>query len=883
MARSELYPNTKGQLRLRLSPSRAFQAEGKLLAPIVENESGYTAVDSTGGTLEDWWKAEMLDKWLSPDEEVWAVKIFDSILVKDGTDLTKKPQKWDLSALQDTDDHETDPNDDNGDAPENWSIPPVSLSNELADIAHRLLNIDPRASSEGILLHVLHRHPAAANGQKGWLRWTADHSTTHFLTQVLYKIDGDSIAIYPGDHEETTDSMRALVASTARGLREAVDYEKAAELGHVKIRSYLSDEEGRRRPSAKKANQEASSPNKKKKAGGGGNKEEGADEPPPAQDSTITITSSTDSSSSATWDPTQVRALEGEELEEALRKQRNNPFAKPRSPTRVRDVDVTVGPRPLLLPPPARETDHAAEMGLLRQRLTRAENEVLEREHRCRVCGVVFTQQTEETVLQHISSHEGHFERCTYAQCHCPLELLNERQTQDHLSLHPNASATRHTLREGRHQDQEPGGRSTATQTNPFPHWEEPKPLSNDSANLKDHPSDQHRRTYCNKCKQDVTRLSEKARATHATKCKTTPSKFVESSVKQDDEALAARHAARNAKKEPRNKGKAGGDQTEATSAAVADAPESSKRTRGGKDRRRTTRTGAKAAEETENAAAGGEEEDAEAPGEDDGAPEENTGKAPKGGKEKNKNPEGETSAPGRRQTRKGKTPVREEETSTAPPAKITPVKKTPAKKAPAPSKSTTGAATGNETTAPTPPRRRKGRPPKKAPETIRVTDAGVIHVDPVPTPAAADANPSAAATRTATDYSSLKNSELADMLKARGLHYSGNKAALVARLEKSDGDGAAGGVERQQAAESSKTGSKQGGEEVPVSQEGRASAAEPTDGGVPDAELLGPETEGEDENDDGAETTGKGKRKRKETGQRNGATEAPKKQRKQY
>ncbi len=379
----------------------------------------------------------------------------------------------------------------------------------------------------------------------------------------------------------------------------------------------------------------------------------------------------------------------------------------------------------------------------------------------------------------------------------------------------------------------------------------------------------------------------QQARATHATKCKTTPAKFVELAVKQDDAALAARHAARNnAGKEPRRKGRTSGDQTEATPAAGADAPESSKKARGGKDGRRTTRTGAKVAEETEEAVAVEEEEkDAEAAREDDGAPEDNAGKATESGKEKNKKPEGETSAPGRRQTRKGNTPVREEETSTAPPAQGSPaVKKNTPKKAPAPRKSTTGAATGNETTTP---RGAKGRPPKKAPETIRVTDAGAIPVDPIPTPvaAAADANPTPAATATTTTgYSSLKNSELADMLKARGLHYSGNKAALVARLEESDGDGAAvAGVEREQAAaESSKTtGSKQqGGEEVPDSQESAATAAEPTDGGVPDAELLGLDTEGEDGNDDGAETAGKGKRKRKEAGGGKGATESPKKRR---
>ncbi|KAI4183492.1 MAG: hypothetical protein LQ346_006306, partial [Caloplaca aetnensis] len=373
----------------------------------------------------------------------------------------------------------------------------------------------------------------------------------------------------------------------------------------------------------------------------------------------------------------------------------------------------------------------------------------------------------------------------------------------------------------------------------------------------------------------------QQARATHAAQCKTTRSKFVELSVKQDDAARAARAEARKPRKEPQKTVKAGGDQTEATSAAGSDAPESSKRTRGAKDGRRTTRTGAKAAEETEKAAAEGEGKDTEAAGEDDGAPEENAGEAAKRGKEKNKKPEGETSAPGRRQTRKGKTPVpEEEETFTAPPAQGSPVKINTPEKAPAPSKSTTGAGTGNETTTPTPPRRSRGRPPKKAPETIRVTDAGAIPLDPAPTPAAADVTPSPAATTT-TDYSSLKNSELAEMLKARGLHYSGNKAALVARLEKSDGDGAAGGVERQQAAESSKTGSKQGGAEVPDSQESGASAAEPADGGVPDAELLGPDTEGEDENDHGAETAGEGKRKRKEMGQAKGATEAPKKRRK--
>lgn len=212
LARSELYPNTEGKLQLRLSPSRAFQEEGKLLAPIVESEVGYTSVDSTGETLEDWWKREILDKWLTPEEDVWAIKIFvsdiptismtiadintnqqDTILVKDGMDLTKQPEKWDLSALKGI-----DLDDDDDDGQETWSIPPKSLSAGLAQISKTLLHIDPRKASEGILLHVI--HDPVTDLKKEWLRWNAEHSFTHFLNEVLYKIDGDTIAIYPGDY-----------------------------------------------------------------------------------------------------------------------------------------------------------------------------------------------------------------------------------------------------------------------------------------------------------------------------------------------------------------------------------------------------------------------------------------------------------------------------------------------------------------------------------------------------------------------------------------------------------------------------------------------------------------------------------------------------------
>lgn len=69
LARSELYPNTPGKLRLRISPSNAFREQGKLLAPVEERDSYEPAV-------EDVWRNEILERWLSPAEDVWAVKLF---------------------------------------------------------------------------------------------------------------------------------------------------------------------------------------------------------------------------------------------------------------------------------------------------------------------------------------------------------------------------------------------------------------------------------------------------------------------------------------------------------------------------------------------------------------------------------------------------------------------------------------------------------------------------------------------------------------------------------------------------------------------------------------------------------------------------------------
>ncbi|KAL8814931.1 MAG: hypothetical protein Q9223_005892, partial [Gallowayella weberi] len=177
LARKELYPETPGRLRLRISPSAAFRKEGKLLLQVTEPKDPYSKSDEHGETLEDVWKRQIVDNWFTPQEEVWAVKIF--------------PEIWNTSALRSSASH--------GSNGERWNIPPESLMVDLAMISQKLLNIDPRKSEDGIVLHTKRGRPGE------WLRWEASMSFNDFMLEILYKIDDDAIAIYPGDYEEPDD------------------------------------------------------------------------------------------------------------------------------------------------------------------------------------------------------------------------------------------------------------------------------------------------------------------------------------------------------------------------------------------------------------------------------------------------------------------------------------------------------------------------------------------------------------------------------------------------------------------------------------------------------------------------------------------------------
>lgn len=73
----------------------------------------------------------------------------------------------------------------------------------LSEIATKLLGIDlrePSSSESSIVLHVIPEATATGGGKKEWLHWGANDTFRQFMQDILYKIDGEAIAIYPGDY-----------------------------------------------------------------------------------------------------------------------------------------------------------------------------------------------------------------------------------------------------------------------------------------------------------------------------------------------------------------------------------------------------------------------------------------------------------------------------------------------------------------------------------------------------------------------------------------------------------------------------------------------------------------------------------------------------------
>ncbi|KAL8719416.1 MAG: hypothetical protein Q9225_003581 [Loekoesia sp. 1 TL-2023] len=560
LARSELYPDTRGKLQLRISPSETFRNEGKLLAPISENRSGYTRSISGERTLEEWWKEEILDKWLAAEEDVWAIKIFDFIRVFDGTQIDKEIEIWDMSGFRDIEMGEDS-------LRKEWSVPPESIMDRLAVISKSLLDIDPRVSSKGIVLHVIRDTPTG--NKKEWLQWGAKLSFVQFMLEVLYKIDGDAIAIYPGDYaannkqEESNDSTVARTRETAENMRRAKIRDQAVQI--------IS--QNPRRPFLGAA---------------------------PASN----VDRGVNRSGILNQNPTSpfIRAGGSRvQFPSSTRSPGRNYFAEALSPAK------------------SPQTYSHSDMGLLRQRLNRAENEILMREESCKVCGMVFLKSTSgaentirehyrshatprrrscphegcledledrnrypsyQLILQHISSHEGLFQSCSKPHCHCPLELLTPKQFDEHRRLHPNTSFDRTLI-------QEPSRdtlRETATQTDPQKEFEEPKPRSNDS--LNDLPGEHSKRLRCDVCMCIVNELSDWERTAHAQACRTSVENFGEMSMRPGKSKWGTKVLESKQKvTKPRTKGQKRGQsvqpETPALDTEATDAPETSQEVQG--------------------------------------------------------------------------------------------------------------------------------------------------------------------------------------------------------------------------------------------------------------------------------------------------------------
>ncbi|KAL8773642.1 MAG: hypothetical protein Q9209_001408 [Squamulea sp. 1 TL-2023] len=451
LARRELYPDTQGRLRLRISPSNAFRQEGKLLLPIVERKGSYGDRDDEGETPEDVWKDSIVDKWLTPLEDVWIVKVFDAIRVFDGLwdeNVQYEPECWDVSALQNRASHDSE---DTG-----WNIPPESLMDDLAKISIKFLDVDPRNSSRGIVLHVKRETPGE------WLRWKAPMTFLEFMLEILYKIDGEAIAIYPGDYEEPEERIdveleqnRAAEAMAQMKRKKTIVAKDAVEaFGRPVLLRNPAQADGRFNNLGHLAIQLPQT----------------------------------------TWDP------EGTHLEPA-----------PSYASNALIYSVT-------------------DMGLLQQRLFRAENEILMREEACRL-------NLNQDVVKHISDHGQRI--CPATNCHCPLWVLTHKQLIDHLKLHPETSNVRNEIQKVPPKLR----RESATQTNADDLDPRYRYRLDSKDSLTELPTGEAK-LWCSKCYQYIHELNEKELEDHAKQCRTTIRDFTPLEVRKTNPitTLKSRH-----------------------------------------------------------------------------------------------------------------------------------------------------------------------------------------------------------------------------------------------------------------------------------------------------------------------------------------------------
>ncbi|KAL8633185.1 hypothetical protein Q9189_001085 [Teloschistes chrysophthalmus] len=369
-ARAQLYPDTPAnELRLMISPSKAARDAGQLLTPIAEREGGYEEPDENGRTAEDYWKDEYLGPWLNAEEDIWAIKVFDSIKVLDGTPASEELLYWDTRPpLHSTVSlHETSSN----------------LADGLAEISKDLLDIDPRSSEVGIVLHV--KRPESATQRKEWLKWSSDHSFNHFLLDVFYKIDSSEIVIYPGNYSEAVSplSPTQVAENMARFKGKAMDRKRIQLVDPMGLDLFPEDIRSL----------------------------------PPAEERPQTHPSQASSAS-------EIRRLREEN--DRLQAQIEHREEACRVCGRL---FPTEGEGPVAL------QEHYKTHGALPRRECPHEGCQEDLEDRARYPDI-------NMVLDHVANH-GQVKRCQRIDCHCPLYLLNPRQLDAHNRLHPHESSTR--------------------------------------------------------------------------------------------------------------------------------------------------------------------------------------------------------------------------------------------------------------------------------------------------------------------------------------------------------------------------------------------------------------------------------------------------------
>ncbi|KAL9593848.1 MAG: hypothetical protein Q9219_007357 [cf. Caloplaca sp. 3 TL-2023] len=463
-------------------------------------------------------KAQRIKLW-----PVWAIKVFDSIRVFHGIDTKREPEFWDMAALKRV-------NLGKDDMEEESSIPPKSIMDDLAAISKKLLDIDPRVSHKGIVLHVIRNTPTG--GKTEWLHWGPKHTFVRFMLEVLYKIDNDAIAIYPGDHEDSEDSTVMRMKETVEAFRQKRILDQAVQVLYQKPKLPVLGEippfsTGR----------------------------EMADHSIP----TDTPLSLFPARTLPTTQPPNDPRFDAESLRRRLNRAENKILLREES---CKVCGITFDKSSPAVEAAIREhyRSHAAPPP---------------RSCPLQGCEEDLENRTRYPSYQQYSEHSTLHPTIIYDRTTAPTHHPNR---DNNIFVQPSSPAARRTAITTT--------TTTTTRANAPPtqkEWQEPKPRSNDS--MTDIPGEHSKRLVCDICHHIMDELDDKERATHARDCKTSVANFGTLMLRPgkamaglDQEMLLRRYKRNWGMKDAVAEGE-GGDMGERTEGTAGDGKRGRKRT----------------------------------------------------------------------------------------------------------------------------------------------------------------------------------------------------------------------------------------------------------------------------------------------------------------